>query len=121
MDARKRDKFKTSLEEERDRLATEVAEMEEASAENLSDVSGENNYRDHMADQGTATFTRELDMTLFDNTRQLLEQVDKALARVEEGSYGTCTRCSKKISIPRLEAVPSAELCIECKEWEEQV
>lgn len=119
MDARTLSRLRRSLEEEQGRLVSEIEEMEREGAENLSDATGENNYRDHMADQGTATFTRELDMGLVGNSRHLLEQVEKALARMDEGEYGACQRCSKDISVSRLEAVPSAELCIACKEWEE--
>ena len=107
MDQKTVDKLRLELEAEHERLAAEIEEMERAGHEKLSEVSGENNYRDHMADQGTATFTRELDMTLVDNTRKSLE-------------YGVCARCGKPISASRLEAVPAADLCISCKEWEEQ-
>jgi RNA polymerase-binding protein DksA len=119
VDAKTVDKLRRSLEEERERLVSEIEEMEREGAENLSDATGENNYRDHMADQGTATFSRELDMGLVGNSKHLLEQVEKALVRLDEGEYGTCQRCGKDISVSRLEAVPAAELCIACKEWEE--
>jgi DnaK suppressor protein len=109
-----------TLEDERGRLAQELEEMERDGHEALSDASGENNYRDHMADQGTATFSRELDMTLVDNTRHLLGQVERALERIDTGEYGSCTRCGKAIAPERLDAVPAAELCIACKEWEEE-
>jgi len=100
-------------------LLDEIEEYERDGQENLSEVSGENNYRDHMADQGSATFARELDMTLEDNARQLLTQIEGALERVDTGEYGTCKRCGKPIPVQRLEAVPWADLCVECKEWEE--
>ncbi len=119
MDATKLQELKTTLEAERDRLRTEVEGLERAGQENLSDATGENNYRDHMADQGTATFVRELDMTLEDNVRELLAQVERALARIDAGTYGECQRCGAFISESRLEAVPAAEFCIACKEWEE--
>jgi RNA polymerase-binding protein DksA len=104
---------------ERERLTVELAEYEREGHENLSDASGENNYRDHMGDQGTATFNREIDMTIVDNTTQLLAQVDRALGRMHEGTYGTCVRCGEPVGADRLEAMPAAELCIACKQWEE--
>lgn len=119
MDAKTRSRLRRSLEDEQQRLVSEIEEMEREGAENVSDATGENNYRDHMADQGTATFSRELDMGLVGNSKHLLEQVEKALVRMDEGEYGTCERCGKDVSVSRLEAVPSAELCIACKEWEE--
>jgi len=111
--------LKDALSAERERLLAEIAEYERDGHETLSDVSGENNYRDHMADQGSATFSRELDMTLEGNAKDTLEQVDAALVRMESGTYGVCSRCEKAIQPERLEAMPAAELCIACKEWEE--
>ncbi len=119
MDAKTRADLKRVLEAEHERLAVELADLERDSATNLSDQSGENNYRDHMADQGTATFGKELDMSLEDNARQLYGQVSDALERIEAGTYGKCVRCGEKIVTERLRAVPAAELCISCKEWEE--
>lgn len=108
-----------ALEMERARLGEEIEEYERAGQETLSDVSGENNYRDHMADQGSATFARELDATLEERARESLAQVERALSRIEDGTYGVCARCGARIAEARLEAVPSAELCISCKEREE--
>lgn len=119
MDTTTRTALRGVLEAERDRLAAEIEEYEQEGQETLSDVSGENNYRDHMADQGTATFTRELDMTLEENAREVLRQIEEALSRISEGTYGTCGRCGCVIDAERLEAIPTADLCIECKEWEE--
>jgi len=111
--------LKTELEAERDRLEAVVAEMEQVERESLSEASGENNYRDHMADQGSATFERELDMTLEENARAALDEVRAALARIEAGDYTVCARCGKDIPENRLKAYPTASLCIACKEAEE--
>jgi DnaK suppressor protein len=119
MDGASRDALRAQLESERDRLQAIVAEMERLERETLSEASGENNYRDHMADQGSATFERELDMTLEENARENLLEVQQALERMDTGSYGTCARCSKDIPVERLEAYPTASLCIVCKEAEE--
>jgi DnaK suppressor protein len=107
------------LETERDRLTAEVEEIESEGREALSDASGENNYRDHMADQGTATFNRELDMTLEENAREALKAVDAALKRMEEGTYGRCQSCEAVIDVERVRAIPTAMLCITCKAQEE--
>ncbi len=113
--------LRAALEAERDRLAAEIEEYERADQETLSDVSGENNYRDHMADQGTATFSRELDLTLEEQARDSLAQIERALARMDAGTYGVCARCGNVIPAERLEAMPEAELCVSCKEREESV
>jgi DnaK suppressor protein len=119
IDAKLKATLKAALESERADLLLEIEEYEREGQESLSDVSGENNYRDHMADQGSATFSRELDMTLVDNARENLVRIDAALVRMESGEYGVCTRCGAPIPAGRLEAMPDADLCIECKEWEE--
>ncbi len=119
MDKKLRAGLRAVLEAELDRLEAEVAEIEREGREALSEASGENNYRDHMADQGSATFERELDMTLDANVRASLAEVRKALARMDEGAYGTCERCGQQIRDSRLEAMPTANLCITCKAAEE--
>lgn len=119
MDAKTLASIKNALETERDRLAHEVSDMERDSATSISDSSGENNYRDHMADQGSATFGKELDMTLEGNARELHSAVLAAIDRIDAGTYGTCLRCGKQVGAERLFAMPAAGLCIECKQWEE--
>lgn len=119
MDAKTITRLKAQLEKERDRLEAEVAQMEDQDRDLLSEASGENAYRDHMADQGSATFERELDMTLEENLRVSLDEVRAALERIEAGNYGTCERCSAKIPVERMEAVPTATLCITCKAEDE--
>ena len=112
-------KLKKRLEGELERLEGEIEQIEREGHETLSEASGENNYRDHMADQGTATFARELDMTLEENARDALSAVRKALERLDSGAYGKCERCSARISDDRLDAMPTATLCITCKSDEE--
>jgi RNA polymerase-binding protein DksA len=119
--AKEIDTLKAVLEAERARLENEIAEYEREGQETLSDVSGENNYRDHMADQGSATFARELDKTLEQNARESLARVQAALARIESGEYGVCRRCGADIPLERLEAVPEADLCVTCKAQEESL
>lgn len=111
--------LRTFLEAELSRLEAEVAEMEQEGHETLSEASGENAYRDHMADQGSATFSRELDMTLEGNVRDALEDARSALARMDEGLYDICERCGGAIGEERLKAMPTATLCITCKAAEE--
>ena len=119
MDTTELDGLRARLQEELGRLENEVAQIEARERESLTEASGENNYRDHMADQGSATFERELDMTLEENERLWLGEVRAALQRIEAGTYGTCARCSAQIPVERLEAFPTASLCISCKSAEE--
>lgn len=101
------------------RLEADVAELDTTHRDSLSEASGELVYRDHMADQGSATFERDLEMTFEENERDALEAVRAALARVRAGTYGVCTRCGAEIPPARLSAMPTATLCIACKEAEE--
>jgi DnaK suppressor protein len=119
MDDRSLKRLKAELEEELSRLDAQVAELQESNQSLQSEASGENAYRDHMADQGLATFERELDMTLEENLRDRRAEVLGALKRIEDGEYGKCERCGAKIPTERMEAVPTASLCIACKSADE--
>jgi RNA polymerase-binding protein DksA len=96
----------------RARLLEQDEDLGESLAVNLEDQAGEESSDQHMADVGTVTFSRELDLSLQYNTEQLLAQVDRALQKIEEGSYGRCDRCGSPIEEGRLEAVPYATLCL---------
>lgn len=121
MDARTKDRLRKRLAEERERLNSELTELErEAFSESQSASSGENNYRDHMADSATETFERERDLTLSENLRRLLAEVEAAQARLDEGTYGTCGSCGHPIPKERLEAYPAAAYCVECKKQQER-
>jgi RNA polymerase-binding protein DksA len=69
----------------------------------------------HLAETATATLGREIDYTLGDNAQQVLSEIDGALQRIDAGTYGMCTHCGREILRERLEANPSASLCIDCK------
>ena len=84
--------------------------------EATGDISG---YSYHMADQGTDAMEREKAFMLASKSGRLLYHIDEALRRLRKGEYGDCHTCDKPISKARLEAVPHARYCIECKEKEE--
>ncbi len=69
----------------------------------------------HLAETATATLGREIDYTLGENSEQVLAEIDAALKRIEDGTYGTCVSCGREIPVERLEAYPWASLCIDCK------
>lgn len=119
LDEKTRTALRVRLEDDLARLESSLAEMARSHRESLSEASGENAYRDHMADQGSATFEREMDMTFEENERAALEEVRAALGRIDAGTYGVCTRCGAEIPGARLEAMPTATLCITCKAAEE--
>jgi RNA polymerase-binding protein DksA len=72
-----------------------------------------------MADQASDAQEREKAYHLASSEGRLLYHIDEALARIRGGTYGVCQSCSKRISKSRLEVVPHARLCIECKKAEE--
>ena len=74
---------------------------------------------DDFADRANNSFNRELMFLLSDSERKMLIHIEDAYQRLEEGSYGRCTYCSKPIGLPRLKALPWARYCIECQEREE--
>jgi RNA polymerase-binding protein DksA len=103
------------LESERDRLRQARAAVHHDGS--LLEESGDLaiGSGDHIADSATETFMRELDGGLEENVDHLLDEIEAALARLDDGTYGLCTRCGRQISAERLEAVPYATLCIEDK------
>ncbi|NOY59888.1 MAG: TraR/DksA family transcriptional regulator [Calditrichaeota bacterium] len=86
----------------------------------VKDVSGEHSaYAFHMADQGTDAMEREQQYLFASREGNFLYHLDRALERIEKGEFGSCISCGKEINPERLEAVPHARLCIECKSREE--
>lgn len=69
----------------------------------------------HMADDGTDAFDQAASLALYRNEQALLDQVERALARIDKGTYGTCERCGCEIDYARLKAIPYASLCIDCQ------
>ena len=70
---------------------------------------------DDDAESGTATFERERTMSLAQNARGLLSAIDRALDRMDDGTYGRCVSCGELIDINRLEALPAAVDCLDCR------
>jgi DnaK suppressor protein len=110
------DRFRQALLEERHRVAEALEHLHTHEQQPLTDEAGEQTAVDnHPADVATVTFDREMGETLEESTEAMLAAIDAALKRIEDGTYGTCKRCGRPIGEDRLEAVPWAELCIECK------
>lgn len=73
-----------------------------------------------IVDRANNSYNRELMFSLSDGERQLVLQIDAALKRMDEGTYGRCANCGQTIAMPRLEAVPWARFCIDCQEMAEK-
>jgi len=111
---------KKELDDLRERLTSEQGELqlqlktieEQQFAATQSDISGEVSFDEENVDAGTFTFERERDLSIENNIRDLLGKIERALARLDEGTYGICTRCGKPIEKARLKALPYVDLCI---------
>jgi RNA polymerase-binding protein DksA len=111
------ERFRDALLDERRRvehaLATLRAEHPGSLDEEVEEIDAAND--NHLAETATATLGREIDYTLGENSEEVLTQIDAALKRIEDGTYGTCANCGREIAPERLEAYPWASLCIDCK------
>jgi DnaK suppressor protein len=107
------DELRQRLDAERAELQVQLTTIEETSfATSQSDLSGEVSFDEENADAGTFTFERERDLSIENNVRDLMGKINRALGRMDNGTYGICSRCGKPIEKARLKALPYADLCI---------
>jgi RNA polymerase-binding protein DksA len=76
-------------------------------------------HSNHMADQGSDEFQYETTIKFANTEGRYLYNIEEALGRIEDGSYGKCQACNKAIGLARLKRLPYTRLCIDCKEKEE--
>ncbi|MFJ6936097.1 TraR/DksA family transcriptional regulator [Streptomyces sp. NPDC101132] len=100
------------------RLREELHHSEEAITGLMRD-SGDG-AGDDQADTGTKNITREHELALASNAREMLEQTERALERLDAGTYGVCENCGNPIGKARMQAFPRATLCVECKQKQER-
>jgi len=114
------DHYRGALEAEQGRLrhALTVVNHEGSLTEETGDLAIGSG--DHIADSATDTFMRELDEGLGENAERILEEIEGALRRIDDGTYGMCVVCGRPIGEERLGAVPYATLCIDDKRLEER-
>src|SRR3989304_5948725 len=111
---------KKELDDLRQRLLDEQAELHEqlttieetSFSTSQSELSGEVSFDEENADAGAFPFGRERDLSIENNVRALLGKIDRALTRMNEGTYGICSRCGKPIEKARLKALPYVALCL---------
>jgi DnaK suppressor protein len=93
----------------------------EALNKSSKDASGDlSGYSFHMADMATDLYDREFSLGLAEGERIILFDLEDAIRRIDEGTYGLCEDCGSKISKQRLMAMPQAENCIKCQEKKEK-
>lgn len=101
---------------------TRVRGEYESSMRILDDLryAGQDSAGDDPADAGAKTFEREQEMSLANNRLDLIAQMERAMRRIDEGTYGVCESCGELIPKARLQAFPQATLCVACKSREER-
>jgi DnaK suppressor protein len=113
--------FRGRLIEERQRVVDAIENLHTENPGSIGEETDEPTFQDnHLGDIATVTFDREMATTLEDNATHVLTEINAALARIDDGSYGRCERCGQAIARERLEALPWATLCIEDKRKQER-
>lgn len=109
--------FRGRLTEERDRLRADLQSLgDEIVALGQDQATSGSGVSNHLADDASSTVVeQERDLALMGPLQDRLRDTERALERLDEGTYGICERCGKPIGTERLEALPSATLCIDCK------
>ena len=110
-------KFKKRLIAEQEQLSS-MLEQHQQERENirLSEASAERSPDPTSADGGSMAFELEKELTLDENTRHLLNQVEHALVLIKKKKYGNCENCGEPIPVARLEAIPYSTICKSCAE-----
>jgi DnaK suppressor protein len=123
MSALETERFRGLLLEKRRAVVDAIEYLHQEHPGSLEDETGElvsGSADQHMADTATETVDREIDYTLEEHDGRMLTAIDGALGRIEAGTYGVCVNCGALIAPERLEAMPWATLCIDCKRKEER-
>lgn len=114
-------RFRKMLQDEKDRVMRSLAQHEKI-IKHTDDESGiemGKAHSNHMADQGSDEYQYETTIKFANTEGRYLYNIEEALGRIEDGSYGKCQDCGQAIALPRLKRLPYTRLCIECKEKEE--
>ena len=114
MDKRKLKVYRDRLLDRREGLVGQVMEAEQYSRERDSEATQD------PADMAANAYTKELLFSMSANDRHLLELIDEALVRIEDGEYGKCVHCGEPVQEKRLEAVPWARHCLRCQDLQER-
>ena len=113
--------FRQLLITERVKLVEEIKSIARDASVSPRDASGDlSAYTVHMADMAADTYDRELSLNIASNEQKVLYEIDDALKRLDEGTFGVCLQCDHAVTMSRLKAVPYASLCINCQRDKEQ-
>jgi RNA polymerase-binding transcription factor DksA len=109
-------RLREQLEEERARHVQQAEELQaEAEALAAEREPGDTQFDEESGEGDTLSVERERDLALSAAARQTVEEIDAALQRMVEGTYGACASCGDRIPVARLEVIPWADLCVKCK------
>jgi RNA polymerase-binding transcription factor len=110
------DRLRTRLLDERSRHMSQAEELQaEAAQLALDREEGDTQFDEEGGEGDTISVERERDLMLSASARQIVEEIDRALERIRNKTYGLCTPAGRRISVERLEALPYAETCVDCK------
>jgi RNA polymerase-binding protein DksA len=109
------DRFRETLLAERQRVVDAIANLHDGNGRSGGDDVDEAPIDNHLGENASFALDRELDSTLEENCGHVLAAIDSALERIESGTFGTCRTCGGVIAEARLEALPYATQCIDCK------
>jgi DnaK suppressor protein len=108
------EKYRRLLQEKKTVLLAELVKTRNAEEETTEESTQD------IADKAVSSYTREFLYSFNDAERSTLQQIDQALSRIEDGSYGLCLNCSSPMSEKRLTAIPWSRHCVECQELAEK-
>ncbi len=114
------DEVRARLLEERVRVVAALDYLHEENAGSLHEEAEEATIADNVGETATVTLDRQIDYSLEEASNHVLAAIDAALERIDAGTYGTCMTCGKPIGDDRLEAIPYATQCIDCRRREER-
>jgi DnaK suppressor protein len=113
--------FKMLLYKQQTIALRDLGGLSDAARRTVGDVaSGASSLPGHLAELASETFDQELSLEFMGRTRDDLEEIQSAIERIEFRCYGLCEDCAKDIPVARLEAMPTARFCIDCKSRREQ-
>jgi RNA polymerase-binding protein DksA len=114
--------FKKIILKRKDELMDNIDHVsEDTLKKSQKDASGDiSGYSYHMADVATDTYDREFSLGLASNDRQVLYELDDAMKKIDDGTFGVCEGCKTLIAKTRLKALPHARLCLKCQEKKEK-
>jgi DnaK suppressor protein len=114
MHKKEMEKYRRLLQDKKNSLSNDLAKTRNAEEETIEEATQD------IADKAVSSYTREFLYSLSDTDRTTLVQIDEALARITEGTYGNCLNCAQPMAEKRLTAVPWAPHCVDCQELAEK-